>query len=255
MSLLTSCNEGAPGTDYFVLNAGTSAAPVIVGNPVQLCTGGAFAGASGAVDTITAGGAAGSSVLQLGNAGLANCMSFGPGQAASLTSQVTMIPNANLQVGQFTQIIVNPNPAITPAAGSGLLTVNTNGRLEIIAGGILDFNNAGAPRGTFRATVALPTPFNDGVTTTVANPPGIIEGAYAVMVDGVAGDGQAARQIASVAYYDGLGEWRGGACVEANNMSMAPLNDRSALTITNSTGGALTNLNVFFVLLAGAAGV
>lgn len=252
MSLLTSTNLANPDNAHWVANDGTTDAPVISGNPVQLCTGGPVVSSAGAVESITATGAG--SVLRLGNAGLANCMSFGPGQAATLTSQVTMIPNSNLQVGQFTQIIVNPDPTIGPGAGSGLLTVNTGGRLEVASGGIVDFNNVGAPRGTFRATTALPTPIPDATTQILANPPLIIEGTYAVMLSSPAGDGQQTRQIATVAYWTGL-VWLGGSCIEQNNLSIVPSADRSSLNLVNSTGGPLTNMSVSFVQLVGGVGV
>lgn len=248
MALLTNCNEGTPGADYFINSVGGGSQ--IVGNPVQLCTGGPSASAAGAVDSITAGGDPASSVLTLGNAGLANCMSFGPGQAATLTSQVLMIPNANLRVGQFTQIVINDNPAIAPPNGPGALTVNANGRVEMLPGSVMDFNNAGAPLSTFRHSALLPTPIPDGTTQVLANPPLIVPGVYAVMIDTPAGDGFPQRQISTVAFWSGT-EWVGGSVVAANNLEMTPSNDRGSMTIINQVGGPINNAGVTFIQLVG----
>ena len=248
MALLPSVNQGASGSSYFVTNSGTPSAPVVAGNPVQLCTDGPFASAAGVVDSITAGGVAGTSVLQLGNAGLANCMSFGPGQAATLTSQVLMVPNANLRVGQFTQIVINDDPAVV--AGSGALTVNANGRVDMLAGSVMNFNNAGAPLGTFRSgPTALTNPIPNGATEVIANPAGIIEGVYSVMISTPAGDGFPQRQISTTAYWNGT-TWEGGA-EEQGNFFFAPNNARTALTLINSVGGPVNAASVRFVLLAG----
>jgi len=248
MALLPSVNQGASGSSYFVTNSGTPSAPVVAGNPVQLCTDGPFASAAGVVDSITAGGVAGTSVLQLGNAGLANCMSFGPGQAATLTSQVLMVPNANLRVGQFTQIVINDDPAVV--AGSGALTVNANGRVDMTPGSVMDFNNAGAPLSTFRHSATLPTPIPDGTTQVLANPPLIVPGVYAVMIDTVAGDGFPQRQISTVAFWSGT-EWVGGSVSAANNLLMTPSNDRGTMTIINQVGGPINNAGVTFIQLVG----
>lgn len=248
MSLLTNCNEGTPGADYFINSVGGGSQ--IVGNPVQLCTNGPSASASGAVDSITAGGDPASSVLQIGNAGLANCMSFGPGQAATLTSQVLMIPNANLRVGQFTQIVINDNPAVAPPFGPGALTVNANGRVEMLAGSVMDFNNAGAPLSTFRSgPTALTNPIPNGATEVIPNPAGILEGVYSVMISTPAGDGFPQRQISTTAYWNGT-TWEGGA-EEQGNFFFAPNDARTQLTVINSVGGPVNAASVRFVLLAG----
>jgi len=249
MALLPTCQAISPDANFnYLKNDGTPSAPVITGNPVQLCTGGPFAGASGNVDTITASGVAGTSVLTLGNAGLANCMSFGPGQSATLTSQVLMVPNANLRVGQFTQIVINDDPAVV--SGSGALTVNANGRVDMLPGSVMDFNNAGAPLSTFRNTAVLPTPIPDGTTQILANPPLIVPGVYAVMISTPAGDGFPQRQISTVAFWSGT-VWVGGSVVAANNLEMTPSNDRGSMTLINQVGGNINNASVTFIQLVG----
>ena len=257
MALLTSCNEGTPGISLFVENAGGPSQPIISGNPVQIGTGGPVVSVSGNTDIITATGASG--VLQLGNGGLANCMTFGPGQQATLTSQVVMVPNANLQVGQFCQIIVNPDPAIGPGAGSGLLSVNTNGRLEIIAGGILDFNNAGAQSATYTATTLVGNCPN-GVTTPVANPAGLPSGTYAVMMAAVDNDTQFSYQASAMAVWDAAGgNWTAGGVGSGHNaggfVQLAPIQTRATLAVENFLGAsvALTNISVVFKMLAAGA--
>ena len=251
MSLLTSCNLANPTNAHWVANDGTDAAPVISGNPVQLCTGGPTASASGvanAINSITSAGTnTATAVLRLGTVAQPDALVLGPqsGGIAQgvLTAQVSMAANANISCGAFSQFLCETGGQVYLESGS---------EIDVQPGATVKFNNAGSVRGTFRNSTALPTPIPDATTQILANPPLIVEGAYAVMIDTPAGDGQQARQVSTVAYWTGV-EWVGGAMLGLNNLQIVPSNDRTSLNLVNGTGGALTNLSVSFVQLVGAA--
>ena len=228
MSLVPCISNATPSAPLFVAAASSDVADVaIAGNPVQLCEGGPVASSLSATDCRLF--APGAGFLRLGTLGAQNMIQIGPGLATFINVDTV------LSGPPGTDLSVAPNNAIT-----------------IPPGGSLTFSNAGAQRGTFRSVITLPTPTPDATTVTLPNPAGIVEGVYAIMMDSPAGDGQQGRQVSTVAYWASVGGWVGGAAA-ANSVILSPTNDRTAMTFYNGSGGALTNLQAVYVLLAGAA--
>jgi hypothetical protein len=254
MALLTSLNEGAPGQDYFMLNGGTPAAPVIVGNPVQLCTGGPGASSSGVANAVNAITAAGSdpatAVLRLGTTAVPQALVLGPGVPVAgitngtLNARVTLPANASIIAANFGQFVCQ---------SGGQVYLESGGEIDVQPGAQIKFNNASAQRGTFRSVITMPSPVADGATVTLPNPGSIVNGVYAIMVDSPANDGQQGKQVSTVAYWTTLGGWAGGATASSVSapVILAPTNDRQSMTFTNSSGGALNDLSAIYVMLAG----
>lgn len=250
MSLLTSCNEGAPGAYYFVQNGGTPAAPVIAGNPVQLCTGGPNASSSGvanAVNAITAQGSNPTTAeLRLGTISVPSALRLGPGVPVAgilngtLNARITMPANASITAANFGQFVCQ---------SGGQLYLEGGGQVDVQPGANVIFNNAGAQADTFRATVAV-ADILDTQTGVISNPGSIVTGVYAVMVScgGTTTDPEK-RSISTVAYYD-AGWVFGGSVAAANNLELQPSPGFATLQIVNGTGGTLDAIQVKFVLLA-----
>jgi hypothetical protein len=253
MALLTSLNEGAPGQDYFMLNGGTPSAPVIAGNPVQLCTGGPIASSSGtanAVNAITAAGTnSATAVLRLGTTAVPQALVLGPGVPVAgitngtLNARVTMPANASITAAAFGQFVCQ---------SGGQVYLESGGEIDVQPGAQVKFNNASAQRGTFRADVPV-VDIPDTATQVISNPGSIVEGLYAVCVD-CAGTttNPNLRGVSTVAYWTGTA-WEGGCVSAANNLELQAAPGKAQLQIVNGTGGTLDAVNVLFVLLAGAA--
>ena len=258
MALLTSCNEGTPGISLFVENAGGPSQPVISGNPVQLCTNGPVASSAGVADTINSTGGV-TSTLSLGSDASPAMLVLGPRVSTGpdlyggqLNCQLEMLANSNIQVNPFSQIIVNPDGTAPP--GVGQIAVNANGRIEMAASSVLDFNGAGAQSNTYTATTVVGACPN-GATTNVANPGGLPNGVYAVMMIAPDDDTQFSYQVGTVAVWDGT-NWVAGGVGSGHDatgfVALAPIQNRSQLSIQNFLGGGvvLANISVRFQLIA-----
>lgn len=262
MSLLTSCNLANPQNAHWVANDGTDAAPVIAGNPVQLCSGGPIASAAGVADSIVGTGGT-TATLSLGTDTSPAMLVLGPRVSTgpdlyggALNCQLEMLSNSNIQVNQFAQIIVNPDGS---AVGPGQIAVNANGKIEMAAGSVLDFNAAGAQSSTYTATTVVGACAN-AATTAVANPAGLPSGTYAVMMAAVDNDTQFSYQASAMAVWDATsGNWTAGGVGSGHNaggfVQLAPIQSRATLAIENFLGGgvALANISVVFKLLAAGA--
>lgn len=230
MSLLTSTNLANATQAHWLANHGTAAAPVIPGNPVQLCTNGPVASSVSTTD----------------------CRLFAPGGGSMKLG--TLGGQNNIQIGPGLQNVLSVDTILNGPAGTDLQIASSNA-ITMLAGSSLTFSNAGAPRGTFRSTEILTTPIPSapapGSTVALTNPVGLPEGLYAVLINGVASDGHSASQPSTVAYWTGT-LWVGGA-VLADNTQLAPNDARTAMTFFNNTGGNLVDFTARFVELAGAA--
>lgn len=228
MSLIPCITNTTPDSTLFVAAApgSTPAAPVIAGNPVQLCTDGPVASSVSATD----------------------CRLFAPGAGSMKLG--TLGGQNNIQIGPGLQNILSVDTILNGPPGTDLQIAASNA-ITMAAGSSLTFSNAGAPRGTFRAAEVLATPIATGTTVTLTNPVGLPEGLYAVLINGVAGDIHAASQPSTVAYWTGT-VWVGGATL-GDNTQLAPNQARTAMTFFNNTGGNLVDFTARFVELAGAA--
>lgn len=262
MSLLTSCNLANPQNAHWVANDGTDAAPVIAGNPVQLCTGGALASSAGNFDSITGSGAPDTSELRLGSTATASgaaLLNLGPRLSAgpdiyggSMYCQLELLSPGNIQVNNDTQIIVNPDGT---AVGPGQIAVNANGKIEMAAGSVLDFNGASAQFGVYDQTVVVGAVPNGGPPTAITTPAGIPNGTYAVMLtSGAPGDLANIYNVnAMCSFSAGLITFGGVGSVEqgAGQLRLSPNTARTGLQIENSLGGgvALAGCSVRFVMV------
>jgi len=252
MSLLTGCNLANPSNAHWVDNDGTDAAPVISGNPVQLCSGGPTASSSGvanAVNSITSAGTnTATAVLRLGTVAQPDALVLGPqsGGIAQgvLTAQVSMAANANISCGAFSQFVCETGGQVFLESGS---------EIDVQPGANVQFNNAGAQSSTFRATVVVGN-IADSATAAVANPPSIVAGVYAVMASCEPPTASLnLRQVSTVAVWDGTNWSYGGSMSAPNNLELQPAVGLATLQIVNGTGGLLTGVEVRFVLLAAGA--
>jgi hypothetical protein len=252
MSLLTSTNLANASNAHWMTNLGTDAAPVIAGNPVQLCTGGPIASSSGtanANNSLTAAGSnAATALLRLGTPTQTDALVLGPvvggNTAGTLNARIAMAGLGSITSGAAgTQFV---------AAAGGQFYVDAGGEIDVQPGAVLKFNNAGAQRGTFRALLPLPD-IPDATTQLIANPGSIVEGVYAIMVDCAGTTTNANRRgLSSVGYWTGT-VWFGGCVAGASNMFLEAATGKAQLQIVNGTGTTLDEVSVRFVLLAGAA--
>ena len=256
MSLVPCITNATPDSTLFVAAApgSTPAAPIIAGNPVQLCTGGPTASASGvanATNSITSAGTdTATAVLRLGTAAQPNALVLGPQNAVpniangTLTARIAMAANAQISCSTNSQFLCQ---------NGGQVFLESGAEIDVQSGATVKFNNAGAQSGTFRATVVVGN-IADTATAAVANPPSIVAGVYAVMASCDPPTASAnVRQISTVAVYDGALWSFGGSVSAPNNLELQPAAGLATLQIVNGTGGLLTGVEVRFVLLAAGA--
>lgn len=269
MSLLTNCNEGTPGADYFINSVGGGT--IITGNPVQLCTAAAgspapVAASGGGLATIRSSG----TTLTLGTVNQGNMIGLTEGtpdfifinESAGMTGtgQNFEIRRTNaLVLAAGSQAVVSQAAGGDPAASvtvqnGGVVALLSGAAVNVAAGASVDFNAASAQKNTYDSTVVVGAVPN-AATTPITTPAGIPDGTYAVMLtSGVPGDAANIYNVnAMCSFAGGIITFGGVGSVDqgAGQLRLIPNGPRNGLAIENQLAGgvALAGCSVRFVMV------